>query len=158
MALSSEKLADELSSLELYDNEADAISAWVLAFRNYFSDAVCNGVSVVPASLVPSSSAMQGAMAGLSSSGLGAAKIQAGIVAFWGALVPAIAFPTSTLIVPPPTLSAIAAALNAVFLANVAGKLGQAESIEAIVVVIHANNLGGTATFPIPTPTVFPIL
>jgi hypothetical protein len=149
-------LKDELMNLGFYDDEGEAIESLALAFKNYFLDAASNGIPVSPVAADLGEVAMRGALTGLSTTG--AAAIQAGIVAFWGALVPAVVFPPALAIIPPPTLAGIAAALTPVFLANTVGKLGKEPSMDAISVVLHANNLGGTAAFLGPPPLVSPIL
>jgi len=156
MAMSSATLKAELVALNLYEDEGDAIAGWSAAFKTYFLDAACNGIPVTPAALVPCEAAMKGAMIGLSLTG--AVAIQAGIVAFWGALIPAVAFPPAISLIPPPALAGISTALIPVFLASTTGKLGTDPAMEAISTVIHANNLGGTAAFIGPPPLVAPIL
>lgn len=147
MAMLQTTLADELKALALYDNEPDAIQAWADAFAAYFGDAESNAVIIAPAAIPAAKAAMAGAMTGLSMTG--AAALQAGIVAFWGALVPATAWPTTTAITPPPGLSGLAAALQVVFDANTIGGLSKDASMTAIAGAIHPiNAVGGTATWP----------
>jgi len=156
MVMTINKLKSELMGLDLYDNEPDAINAWSTAWKNYFLDAAANGIPVVPSIVDVGVVAMKPAMVGLSMTG--AASLQAGIVAFWGALVPA-AFATCITITPPPAITGIAAALLPVFYANVAGSLSKDACCLSVATVLHTNNLGGIAIFPaLPTPLPFPIL
>lgn len=148
MALLSTTLATELKAMDLYDLEADAINAWAAAYKEYMKGATSNGVTIVPVALVPAEAAMVGALTGLSTSG--ATALQAGIVAFWGAIVPATAWPTVTVITPPPLLAGLGAALTTVFTANMSGALSKDASMDAIATSIHTNSLGGTATWPVP--------
>jgi hypothetical protein len=147
MAMLQTTLADELQALGLYDNEPDAIQAWADAFAAYFEDAESNAVIIASAAIPAAKAAMVSAMTGLSTAG--AAAIQAGIVAFWGALVPATAWLTTTAITPPPGLSGLTAALQAVFDANTTGGLSKDASMTAIAGAIHPiNAVGGAATWP----------
>lgn len=153
MAMLQTTLATELKALALYNDEPSAIQAWADAFANYFQGdgategAQSNALYITPAAIPAAKAAMVGAMTGLSTAG--AAAIQAGIVAFWGALVPATAWPTTTAITPPPGLSGLAVALQAVFDANTVGGLSKDDSMTAIAGAIHPiNAVGGTATWP----------
>jgi hypothetical protein len=87
-------------------------------------------------------------MTGLSVTG--PAAIQAGIVAFWGAIIPATAWTGVTAITPPPPLAGLVASLTLVFAANVAGKKSKDDSMTAIANAIHTANLGGIAAWPLP--------
>ena len=150
MALTATKLADELKALGLYNTEADACVAWAIAFDNYFQDAVTNGVPVTPGSTVGAKTAMQTGLTGLSVTG--AAALTAGIIAYWNTVASLVAsiWPGTIAASPPPSLSAIQAALEAVFAANIAGALSKDDSMTAIAGAIHPNNLGGLATWPPP--------
>jgi len=141
-------LKSELLSLELFNTEASAISAWANAFRIYFEDAESNLIPISVPALGTPEAAMKGAMTGLSTAG--ASAIQAGIVAFWGSLTaaPATYFAAATVITPPPGLSGIATALQAIFDTNISSRASKEEAMAAIAGVIHPANLGGTATFP----------
>ncbi len=148
MALLQATLTTELQSLGLYGVEADAIDDWTAAFSAYFEDAESNVVSINPAALPAAESAMKGAMVGLSTGG--ASALQAGILAFWGALVPATAWTTVTAITPPPGLSGLAAAVQDAFDANTVAGNDKNTSMAAIAAKIHPLQLGGTATWPTP--------
>ncbi len=152
-------LASELNNLALYDTEAAAIEGWATAWINYWASATSNGMPVTPpaeATLAAAKLAMSGAMVGLSS--VGATAIQAGITAFWGILVatPVAIFAAATLITPPPTLGSIASLLAPVFTTNAVPGITKEIAMRNISVSLHTNNLGGTATFPV--PIVAPIL
>lgn len=151
-------LKDEFVTMDLYSDEASAIDAWATAWSNYFSDAETNGIPIQAAALPTAKAAMVAAMVGLSSSGAGAAKIQAGIQAWWSAIVssPAAFWPGCTGITPPPGVSSIAAALGSVFASNTSGALSEEDAYNAVAGVLHPNNLGGLAAFP--GPLSFPIL
>jgi hypothetical protein len=148
MALSATQLATELQGLGLYDTESAAIAAWADAFANYFGDAQSNAVIIVPGAVTVAKAAMVSALTGLSTdSGL---ALQTGITAFWGALVPAVAWPTTTAITPPTFLGTIKATLDPVFLANTNGALSKNASYTAIANALHPLQLGGTALWPSP--------
>jgi hypothetical protein len=148
-------LKTALLAMALVDDEAAAWSAWADAYRSYFAAAASNGVTAQAAGLVAAQSAMAAAMTGLKTSG--AAAVQAGIVAFWGALVPTAVFPPSTIITPPAGLAGIAAQLALIFAANVAASADRDTSIGAIADALHTASSGGTATFPGSPPIVAPI-
>lgn len=147
------------------NSEATAIQNFADAWDNYFKGASVSGVSAVPAALASAKSAMIGAMTGLSTTG--AAAMQAGIIAYWGAVSTGFAaiwlIPPNTVVAaaPPTGLSGLAAALTTVFATNAADPtktIGQATA--AIAAVLHTTGgLGGIATVqpppvsaPIPTP------
>lgn len=148
MALSATTLADELKSMELYSDEASAASAWAASYRAYMEDATSNGIPIVAASLVAAESAMVAGLSGLSTAG--ATALQTGIQAFWGAIIPAVAWPTVTAITPPVLLAGLSAALTTVFAANIAGSLSKDASMTSIANTIHTNSLGGIAAWPAP--------
>lgn len=147
-------LASELKSLELYDNELEAINGWAAAYRKYMEGATSNGVTIVPAALIAPELAMVGALGGLST--LAATALQTGILAFWGAIIPAIAWPSTLAITPPALLSGLVASLSGVFSSNTSGLLSKDASMDAIANAIHLASLGGTTTWP--GPAVMPIL
>jgi len=150
-------LKTNLLAMGLFGTELDAVNAWVDAWTAYFEDAESNAITIVPAALDPAKVAMVGAMSGLSVAGSSA--IQSGVVAFWGAIIPATAWPTVTAIVPPSGLSGLAASLDSVFAANIAGEKSAADSYDAIASAMHTVNLGGTAAWPPPPgPGVQPII
>jgi len=145
--------------------EATAIANLSDAWATYFAGASVMGAPV--GSLAAAKSAMQGALVGMSVANAGPAKIQAGITAFWGVIVASgptlwvIPPNTITLVAPPPTLGAIAAALTGVFASNAADPTKTlAQATNAIATVLHTNGgLGGIATVqpppvapPVPTP------
>ena len=158
MTMAQATLKNELIAMNLYDTEADAITALTGAWKNYFTDAVTNALSIQSAVLNPAKSAMATAMTGLSITG--AVAIQAGIIAWWGYLVSVAttAFTGCTLITPPTTLTGIVSALTPVFVNNIVHSLSEANAYDAIATVLHTNNLGGLATIPPPPGTTYPIL
>lgn len=147
-------LASELKSLELYDNELGAINGWAAAYKKYMEGATSNGVTIVPAALIAPELAMQGALGGLSI--LSSTSLQTGILAFWGVIIPAIAWPTTLAIAPPALLAGLGATLTGIFTSNTTSKLSKDASMDAIANAIHAASLGGTTTWP--GPAVMPIL
>lgn len=178
MSMSASTLATELKNMGLYDNEHDAAAAWADAFSTYFEDAVAGpdppgptAGTIAVLALGPAKTAMQevlqgpnpdpAVLDGMSTPNQAAAKIQEGIVAFWGALVPAIAWPIlppagpCTLITAPSGLTGptgIAIALTSTFLTNTNDKKSKDDALDAIANDIHSRNgTGGVATFP---PTV----
>lgn len=151
MALSSATLASELDAqVGNVATEAAARTAWAQAWNNYFGHASCGG-TISGLALPAAKSAMASALTGMSSSG--ASAIQAGIAAWWAALVPATAFAGATVITPPATVSGIAAALASVFTTNNAPGVTKTQALANLAAVLHANGgLGGTATIA-GTPT-----
>ena len=158
MAMSDSTLAAELKAVPLFDNEPDAAAAWANAFDVYFQDAEATaGGPVVPAGLSACKSAMEGALSGMSAPGAGAAALQAGILAYWGGIVPATAWATCTGVTPPPGMSALAATLTPVFLANTAPGVTKDQAMDAIAAAIHGVNIvGGIAVFPVPPAGIGP--
>ena len=159
MPLAAPTLGNELKNLPPVKTEAEAINNFATAWGNYFGNATVAAVPVTPGTLTPAINAMKGALVGLSATGAAAAKIQSGIVAFWG--VVAASAPTIWVTVPPvisatvpPLLGTIAAALSAVFTSNQAGNLSLADAANAVASAIHPIQLGGIATQTpnIPTP------
>lgn len=157
------QLTTNLQDLVLYDNEPDAINAWAFAFAEYFKQAVTGLVLNVP--IVPAAvdgiakPAMVTGMAGLSVTG--ALAIQNGITMFWStmAAAPISFFPACLSITPPAGLSGIQSALQSIFDLNKGEGADKNTSMQRIAQVIHAQNAGGTATFPgVPNPIVETIL
>lgn len=156
MTLSSTTLADELKAMGLFDNEPDAVEEWAEAYKTYMEEATSNLVDIMAVALVPAKAAMVAAMSdtepptGIGLSTSGATAIQAGTLAFWGAIIPSVAWTGVTAITPPVLLSGLATILEGVFTANKNGSLSKNASMNAIAAAIHANSLGGTATWPTP--------
>lgn len=151
MPLVAATLAAELIDMDLYATEPEATAAWAAAYRVYFEDASSMSIPIVPAALVPAEPAMVGGLSGMSAASAAAGAIQAGILAFWGGIVAATAWPTVTAITPPPLLTGLGAALTSIFEANKSGSLSEAAAMTAIATSIHTNSLGGIAVWP-PTP------
>ena len=160
MTMSQATLKTELVNMDLYGEESLAVAAWAAAWSTYFADAETNGIPIESAALPAAEAAMASALLGMSGSGAGAGKIQAGIQAWWGAMVaaPTAFFPACILIVPPAGLSGIEAALQPVFDSNTSGGVSEDAAYNAVAGVFHSANLGGEATFPGAPPPVFPIL
>lgn len=161
MALIQATLSTELQALPDVDNEPDAILNMSSAFDGYFGGAASNGAPLNPAIAALGLAAMQGALVGMSADDAGAGAISAGVTAYWAALNVPGAFGASIVpITPPPTIATLAAALTAVFAANITGKLEKEPACDAIAAVWHPIMIaGGLATFMVgPTPTPFPIL
>lgn len=162
MTLSQSALADGLETLTPTQSEATGIQRFTDAFRTYFEGATVDGIVAVPATLVAPANAMAAAMVGVSASGAGAAKIQAGIVAFWASVAAAAATvwpghgPVVISATVPPGLAGLAAALTTVFAANVTARASLADASAAIAAVIHPLQLGGIAAVGPPAAT-FPI-
>jgi hypothetical protein len=153
MTLSASTLATKLKELPLYDDEGEAISGFTDAFSDYFSDAMSNAIQISALALPAAKTAMETAMIALLSSNA-ANALTLGITAFWGALVPATAWTTVTLITPPVLLASLETALLVTFNNNKTGKLSKDVSMTAIASTIHTNNLGGLATWPSPVGAV----
>lgn len=165
MALVSSTLASGLLAMTPTVAEATAISNFANAWTSYFQGASVMGTPA--GSLAAAKSALQSALVGMSATGAGPAKIQAGITAFWGVIVSSgptiwvIPPNTITLVTAPPTLGGISAALSAIFASNAADPTKTlAQATNAIATALHTNGgLGGIATVqpppvapPVPTP------
>lgn len=153
MTFSASTLSTQLKALALYDDESNAISGWTDAFSVYFEGAMSNGLPISGLALPVAETAMKAAMVGKLATD-GASALQLGILAFWGALVPATAWTTVTVIAPPILLSGLGAALTTTFSANVIGKLSANDSMTAIAATINLKNQGGLATWPSPVGAV----
>jgi len=151
MPLSASTLASELEALEPTTNAVLAAQRTAQAYANYFS----NATGVIPGGIPSAQFAMASAIGYLYDPPNGAAQIQAGITAFWSVIStsPAAFFAGATIVTPPPTLGAIAAALSSTFPVNRAAGLSLADAMQAVAAVIHPNSLGGTYTTPGPTVT-----
>lgn len=163
MVMSSSVLANALAANPNVNNEATAITNFVNAWTNYFSTASSGAVPIVsPLLFGAPATAMSAAMVGLSQSGNGATAISNGITAWWGscAALAVTLFPTAISLTPPPGLSAIAAALAPVFIANVQGQLPAATCYNNIATALHTINIAGgiaillIANVPTPSPII----
>lgn len=167
MALVSSVLASGLLSMTPTVSEATAIANFANAWTSYFQGASVAGTPATAGTLNGAKSALQSALVGMSATGAGPAKIQAGIIAFWNTVVASatsiwiIPPNTITLVTAPPTLGGLAAALTSVFASNAADPTKTlAQATNAIASVLHSNGgLGGIATVqpppvapPVPTP------
>jgi hypothetical protein len=161
-------LATELETLTPTGSEATAISRLVDAWEVYWGGATVNGIAATPGSFSAGLSAMAGALVGLSAPNAGAAKIAAGVSAFWSAVAPLataiwITAPIVLVppIVPPPTLGALSAALSAVFASNTSSGLTLAQACQQIASVMHTNGgIGALVPGSVPPtpPAPLPIL
>ena len=161
MALIQTVLSAQLQAMPDVDNEPDAILNMSGAFDTYFAGAASNGIPINPGIAAAAKTAMQGALAGMSSDGAAAASITAGVTAYWAALnVPGAFGASIPPTVPPPTLGTLTAGLTGIFSSNISGELAKAQACDAIAGIWHPIMLaGGLATFLFgPTPTPFPIL
>jgi hypothetical protein len=159
MSMALAKMEDELIALGLYGDEPSAIEAWADAYHNFMLDAECNAIPAMPSPMDTCKTAMGLAMTGLSVTG--AVAIQAGIAAYWNAMVPltsGIFVSSIPPMTPPPTISGISAALLPVFISNVATEANKEDAMSAIASVLFSNSLGGSCSFPGSPPLVFPIL
>ncbi len=125
--------------------EAAAITSWVTAWETYFSASVSN----VTNPFIPNAgarAAMAAALVGFSTSGNGAAKVQAGIIAWWGAMsaAPGTYYSGVSFVSAPGGLTSIAADLGPIFTSNKNGSLSASAACGAIATAIHARNLGGS--------------
>ena len=163
MPLSAAALANELEAMVPVGTEAEAIDNFSGAFEGYFADASVAGVPTNGGSLTPATTAMKGALVGMSNPGAGATAIQAGIVAFWGVVATSAAIiwtlaPVLISATPPPGLGLIAAALEAVFTANIEGELSLTDSVTNVANALHPLQLGGIAVQTGVPPVNIPIL
>ncbi len=142
-------------------DEATGINNFATAFENYFAQATCNAVAVTPGSLAACTAALKAAMVGVASAG--AAKIAAGISAFWGVVAtnaPTIWVTVPVLIsaTPPTLLSGLQAAIDAAGAANIAGNKSLVDSADAMATAIHGKQSGGLGNIVIPPGGTYPIL
>ncbi len=163
MTLLSSKLATELQAMVPVDNENDAINNFATAWENYFYDSSVAGITPLPGVLSASTNAMKAALVGMSTSG--STAVQSGIIAFWNTIIASIAtiWVTVPVIIsgtPPPSLSGISSALDAVFASNTSSELSLEDSTLAIANALHPLQLGGIAILGPPPPggTPTPIL
>ena len=166
MALVQATLANQLENLTPTGVEATAINALATAWDTYFQGASVTGVPITAGVTATAKTAMMGALAGMSVPNAGAAKIQAGITAYWATLVPLFAtlwvIPPNvvTALTPPPTLAGIAAALTSVFASNTSSQATLAQAAANVAAALHTSGgLGAIAVVqpplpaaPVPTP------
>jgi hypothetical protein len=100
---------------------------------------------------------MRAALQGMAAPGAGALALQAGIVAFWGAIVvtPFTYFSGATAITPPTGIADLASRLQGTFARNL-GAPSQQVAMGRIAENFHRANQDGSATFP--GPITFPIV
>lgn len=163
MPLLAPTLASELEAMVPVGTEVEAINNFVGAWEGYFANASVAGVPTMAGSLTAAATAMRGALVGMSSAGAGATALQAGITAFWGAVVGSAATiwvlaPPVTSATPPPGLGGMGVALEAAFLANINGGLSLTASVTNIANVLHPLQIGGIAVQTGAPPVNIPIL
>lgn len=157
MALDEATLAAELLGIseDPSDTEAAAVIAFAAAFNVYMLESTVGGNEMVASFGTTAKDAMALALPGMNASGAAAAKIQAGVIAYWGALAVAGVWDvTLTPTTPPTALATLGAALQTVFDANALppGKTA-AQSTDALAAVWHPLMLGGFASLPGPVVT-----
>lgn len=168
MTLSAATLATELENLTPTTSEATAIQRLVDAWEAYFAQSSVNGITATPGSFNAGLTAMSGAMAGLSLTNNGSTAIQSGVTAFWAAIAglattiwitaPVVLVPP---IVPPPTLTAVAASLDVTFANNLASELNLSDAALAVATTLHTTaGLGAVVPGSVPpaAPVPLPIL
>lgn len=151
MAMSSATLSTQLQGIS-GGTEGAAITAWTAAWAAYFAGALAGsgpGVSFTtnPTHITTARNAMAAAMSGLTTSGQADDKVQAGIIAWWDALVanPGNFFAGATSITKPVSLTSIAGALPAIFATNVSTAASAVVACGAVATSIHGNNGGGNS-------------
>lgn len=151
MTMTASALSTQLQTISGATEEA-AIAAWAVAWAAYFAGAVAGsgpGVAFTtnPTNIASARAAMAAQMTGLSATGAGAGKIQAGIIGWWDYLVahPATFFSGAASITKPANLTSIAAALPTVFDNNKATSASAAVACLAVATSIHGNNTGGSS-------------
>jgi hypothetical protein len=148
MAFSSATLSTQLQAIS-GSTEAAARVSWSGAWATYFAGAVAGAVPFTtnPTHIATARAAMEAAMVGLSVSGQGAAKIQAGIIAWWDALVANAAnyFAGASSITKPSGLTSIASNMGPILTSNKNTAASASVACGAIAAQIHADNGGGSA-------------
>jgi len=157
MAMVAATLQAGLMDMANVDNELEAIDNFVSAWSDFAYESDIGGVPATPGTMDAALATMKGAMTGMNTAG--STAIQAGIQAFWTAVIPlaVTVWPQAppnvlTVLAPLPLLSGIAASLDGVFAANTAGELDKNAATTAIAGAIHPLQLGGIATITPPPP------
>lgn len=169
MVLLASTLKPGLMRLRSTDSIQDPIDIISDSFDRYFQLASVSGVVVLPGVTTPAAQAMKGPLASMNRRDRAAQAIQQAIQLYWTTLSPLIAamwvVPGFTVVpgtlVPPPTLSAIAPALTAAWVAATRGEDSFGQAIQRMTTAIHSKQSGGTVTLqPIApgAPVVTPIL
>ena len=159
MALSETTLANELLNLSPTTSESDVIKALANAISAHAAEAEAI-TTILQSGVDLGSDAMKLAMVGISNpiDGVAAAKLGAGVRAYWAAVALGLAtsFELATAIVPP-LFVGLESALQAVFDANIANKRDLSSATSEIAQVIHAaTKIGGQVATP--PSTVTPII
>lgn len=150
-------LAKALLDLPPAATEAKAVQDFADAYATFAAEATAVGSPILAPGVAAGKAAMLLILPGMSAPGVGAAKLLAGIQAFWGgvAVAPPVSFTSAIAVVPPPH-AGLLALLVATFLDNIARKLSKADATAAIAANMYAEALGGTVTMPV--ANVFSIL
>lgn len=144
-------LATAMLNLVPAATELEAAQVLADAYGTFASTAAAGAVPITPLAITNGKTAMTAALVGMSASGAGAAKIAAGVIAFWGAVAAGLttSFAGAVVITPPPN-AGLAAALSAQFASNIATMASQAVATASIASVMAAQAIiGGTVTFPL---------
>lgn len=156
--MASATLANQLLNLDPVATELQARQTLTDAYGVYASAAVAGAVAITVAGINLGKAAMLAALVGMNASGAGAAKLVAGVQAFWTAVAGGLAtsFAGATAITPPPH-AGLLALLTSSFATNTSGAASKASATSLIASNFHAQAIiGGTVTFP--GPVVQPIL
>ena len=145
-------MSDGLQHLIPADTEQEGIDAFANAYADYMYESTVGGIPVT-GSFAAAVAAMKAAMVGVNDNG--PSGLQAGLIAFWGALsgIAAtvwITVPPLVSVTPPPTIASVAGSIAAVGTANIASGLSLEASCDAMAGVIHAASQGGLAVDSIP--------
>jgi hypothetical protein len=128
--------------------EAAARVSWSAAWATYFADAISDATSFTtnPTHIATARAAMEAALVGFSVTDQGATKIQAGIIAWWDAIVanPGNFFSGSVTATKPAGLTSIAANMQPILTTNKNNASSAAVACGAIATQIHSDNAGGT--------------
>ncbi len=157
MTMVAATLSTELQNMTPSTTEASAITALTDAYGVFAADATAL-TPILIAGVNLGKAAMAPALVDMSVPGAGAAKMVAGIVAFWVAVAGGLttSFAGATAIFPPAN-AGLQAALDAIFLTNTAGNLSLADAMTNVANAMHSQAIiGGTVTTagPVVTPII----
>jgi len=142
--------AQLVANMTSASSEADGIAHFVAAYGNYAAGAVAAPSPLTPLGLAAGQAAMQPAMVGVSIAGAGAAKIVAGVTAFWVGVAAGLAASfAGAIAIVPPSMAGLPATLAAAFAANAAEGASLDAAMDRIAAAIHAQTIiGGVVTYP----------
>lgn len=152
-------LAAQLANLVPVASEAAAIVTMTNAYGTFAADAVAGPSPITAAGVALGKAAMQGVLVGMSAPGAGAAVLAVAVQAFWVAVASGLgaSFAGAIAIVPPPN-AGLQALLLSTFASNTAARADLPTAALAVATAMYNQAIiGGTATIPVPVPTVFPI-